>query len=319
MADNIRSATPPFFGTGAYVTAILQVRYGVNAWPAFAAGIVAGALVGAVIGCAGLSRRAARLLLRAGDAGLRRGAAHRRQRRADHRRRRRHAAQARPARLPRSSSRAARCSIGSSWRWSSVSLLIVTCAIERSRFGAWLDRGARERRRGACARRRRGHGQARRHDHIGGDHRRGRLLLRAVFPVRRFRASPMARWISIEALLTPIIGGAGTVFGPLVGALVVKALGEARDARRRRRAGPRSRRLSVCVLVAGHRLCAARHCRPADDAGCEDQRGLRGGKREARAWLSRCLSVEGVSRRFGGLLAVDAASLRRARGPHHRR
>ena len=33
-------------------------------------------------------------------------------------------------------------------------------------------------------------------------------------------------WISIEALLTPIIGGVGTVFGPLVGALVVKSLGE---------------------------------------------------------------------------------------------
>jgi branched-chain amino acid transport system permease protein len=33
-------------------------------------------------------------------------------------------------------------------------------------------------------------------------------------------------WISIEALLTPIIGGVGTVFGALVGALVVKSLGE---------------------------------------------------------------------------------------------
>jgi branched-chain amino acid transport system permease protein len=32
--------------------------------------------------------------------------------------------------------------------------------------------------------------------------------------------------MSIEALLTPIIGGAGTVFGPLLGALVVKVLGE---------------------------------------------------------------------------------------------
>ena len=39
-----------FFGTGAYVTAILQVRYGVNAWVGFAVGIAAGALVGAVIG-----------------------------------------------------------------------------------------------------------------------------------------------------------------------------------------------------------------------------------------------------------------------------
>jgi branched-chain amino acid transport system permease protein len=33
-------------------------------------------------------------------------------------------------------------------------------------------------------------------------------------------------WISVEALLTPIIGGVGTVFGPLLGALVVKTLGE---------------------------------------------------------------------------------------------
>jgi branched-chain amino acid transport system permease protein len=33
-------------------------------------------------------------------------------------------------------------------------------------------------------------------------------------------------WISVEALLAPIIGGAGTVFGPLLGALVVKILGE---------------------------------------------------------------------------------------------
>jgi branched-chain amino acid transport system permease protein len=33
-------------------------------------------------------------------------------------------------------------------------------------------------------------------------------------------------WISIEALLAPLIGGVGTVFGPLLGAIVVKTLGE---------------------------------------------------------------------------------------------
>ncbi len=39
-----------FFGTGAYVTAILQVKYGVNAWLGFGAGIVCGAALGGLIG-----------------------------------------------------------------------------------------------------------------------------------------------------------------------------------------------------------------------------------------------------------------------------
>jgi branched-chain amino acid transport system permease protein len=34
-------------------------------------------------------------------------------------------------------------------------------------------------------------------------------------------------WISVEALLAPIVGGSGTVFGPLAGAIVVRVLGEA--------------------------------------------------------------------------------------------
>ncbi len=39
-----------FFGTGAYVTAVLQARYGINAWLGFGIGVAAGALVGTVIG-----------------------------------------------------------------------------------------------------------------------------------------------------------------------------------------------------------------------------------------------------------------------------
>ena len=39
-----------FFGTGAYVTAIAQMHYGINAWVGFFIGVAAGALVGAVIG-----------------------------------------------------------------------------------------------------------------------------------------------------------------------------------------------------------------------------------------------------------------------------
>src|SRR5690606_6612666 len=38
------------YGTGAYASAILQVQYGVNAWIAFASGIVAGAAMGGFIG-----------------------------------------------------------------------------------------------------------------------------------------------------------------------------------------------------------------------------------------------------------------------------
>lgn len=38
------------YGTGAYASAVLQVQFGVNAWVAFAAGIAAGALMGAFIG-----------------------------------------------------------------------------------------------------------------------------------------------------------------------------------------------------------------------------------------------------------------------------
>lgn len=39
-----------FYGTGAYVSAVLQARYGINAWIGAAAGVAAGACVGAIIG-----------------------------------------------------------------------------------------------------------------------------------------------------------------------------------------------------------------------------------------------------------------------------
>ena len=71
-----------FFGTGAYVTAILQMRYGVNAWIGFVAGIAGGAAVGAIIGGLAFRSGLRRLLLRAGHARVRRSAAHPRQRRA---------------------------------------------------------------------------------------------------------------------------------------------------------------------------------------------------------------------------------------------
>ena len=174
-----------FFGTGAYVTAILQVRYGVNAWAGLAhrhRGRRAGRRLHRR---AELPLRPARLLLRAGHARLRRGAAHHRERRADHRRRRRHAGQARPAlgSVPVPEPRA------------------VLLDHPRLRRGLAADReaarrqplrrlpggGARERGRRQGGRHRRGARQARRDDAVGRDHGGGRLLLRAVFPVPRCR------------------------------------------------------------------------------------------------------------------------------------
>ena len=67
-------------------------------------------------------------------------------------------------------------------------------------------------------------------------------------------------WISVEALLAPIIGGIGTVFGPLLGALVVKTLGELTKLVT---GGAPGLDLVIygSVLIAGRRLRAARHRR----------------------------------------------------------
>ena len=98
-------------------------------------------------------------------------------------------------------------------------------------------------------------------------------------------ASPTGPWISIEALLAPIIGGIGTVFGPLLGALVVKTLGETDQARDRRRAG-----LDLViygsvliVVVAFAPRGIAGHACPTCAAACPQRRHV-----GARPWLSRC-------------------------------
>jgi branched-chain amino acid transport system permease protein len=213
-----------FFGTGTYVTAILQVRYGVNAWVAFGLGIAAGAALGALIG--GLTFRSGlrgsyfalvtlafaevlRILASvapitgAGVGTLIKLDLH--------------------AQALQFQSRAA-------FYWVILALvalaLVITRLIERSRFGAWLT-AVRENEDAARA--------------LGVDATTVKLAAMVVsgaitaaagcFYVQYFlfvdSGIAYGTWISIEALLTPIIGGAGTVFGPLLGALVVNSLGEA--------------------------------------------------------------------------------------------
>src|SRR5271154_3424561 len=212
-----------FFGTGAYVTAILQVHYGVNAWIGFAAGIAAGALAGAIIGAlafrAGLRSSYFALVT---------------------------LAFAEVLRILASVSPITGAGVGllvkldlraQSFQFQSravfylviLALLAVSMVIaqllERSRFGAWLI-AVRENEDAAMA--------------LGVDAfaiKLGAIVLSAAitaaagcFYVQYFlfidSGIAYGTWISIEALLTPIIGGVGTVFGALAGALVVKLLGE---------------------------------------------------------------------------------------------
>ncbi len=212
-----------FFGTGAYVNAILQVRYGANAWAAFVLGIAGAALVGAVI---------AALAFRSGLKGSYFALVT--------------LAFAELLRILASVTTITGAGVGTlvaldlrpqafqfhsraPFYWIVLALfaasLFVVRLIEQSRFGAWLV-AVRENEDAAKA--------------LGIDPFRvklGAMTISAAiagaggaFYVQYFlfidSSIAYGPWISIEALLAPIVGGIGTVFGPLLGAFVVKGLGE---------------------------------------------------------------------------------------------
>jgi branched-chain amino acid transport system permease protein len=212
-----------FFGTGAYVTAVLQVRYGINAWIAFMLGILGGALVGAVIGA---------LSFRSGLRGSYFALVT--------------LAFAEVLRIVASVAPITGAGVGTlvkldlsfaalqfesraAFYWVILTLvaiaLVITHVLERSRFGAWLI-AIRENEDAAMA--------------LGVDTtavKLGAMVISAAMTAAAgcfytqyflFVDSGIAygTWMSIEALLTPIIGGIGTLFGPLLGALTVRMLGE---------------------------------------------------------------------------------------------
>jgi len=212
-----------FFGTGSYVAAILQVRLGVNAWVAFGLAIAGGALVGAIIGA---------LTFRSGLKGSYFALVT--------------LAFAEVLRILASVAPITGAGVGilialdlrpqafqfqsrAPLYWIALSLLaislVIVRAIEGSRFGAWLV-AVRENEDAAKA--------------LGIDTARVKLAAMIVsaaitaagggFYAQYFlfidSGIAYGPWISVEALLAPIIGGIGTVFGPLIGALLVKTLGE---------------------------------------------------------------------------------------------
>jgi branched-chain amino acid transport system permease protein len=213
-----------FFGTGAYVTGVLQVRYGVNAWVGLALGIAAGAGVGAFIGAvsfrAGLRGSYFALVT---------------------------LAFAEVLRIIASVAPITGAGVGTliklDLRWEAFQFqsrvpfywiilsfvagsLIIVRIIEVTRFGAYLV-AVRENEDAARA--------------VGIDVVRVKLIAMIVsaaitaaggcFYAQYFlfldAGIAYGTWISVEALLAPIIGGIGTVYGPLLGALVVRSLGEA--------------------------------------------------------------------------------------------
>jgi branched-chain amino acid transport system permease protein len=212
-----------FFGTGAYVTAILQMRYGINAWLGLVIGIAAGAAVGAIIGS---------LSFRSGLRGSYFALVT--------------LAFAEVLRILASVAPITGAGVGTlvkldlrpeAFQFQSrapfywiilgfvaVSLVIVKW-LEGSRFGAYLV-AVRENEDAARA--------------VGIDVVTVKLLAMTLsaaitaaggcFYAQYFlfldAGIAYGPWISVEALLAPIIGGIGTPFGPLLGALVVKSLGE---------------------------------------------------------------------------------------------
>ena len=213
-----------FFGTGAYTTAILQVHYGVNAWAGLACGIAAGAFVGGFIGA---------LSFRSGLRGSYFALVT--------------LAFAEVLRIIASVAPITGAGVGTlvklDLRWEAfqfqsrapfywiilgfvaLSLLIVR-RIEGSRFGAYL----------VAIRENEDAAQAAGIDTVRV--KQAAMILSAAltaaagcFYTQYFlfvdAGIAYGTWISVEALLAPIIGGIGTVYGPLLGALVVRSLGEA--------------------------------------------------------------------------------------------
>jgi branched-chain amino acid transport system permease protein len=212
-----------FFGTGAYVSAILQTRYGVNAWLAFGLGIAGGALIGAAIGA---------LTFRSGLRGSYFALVT--------------LAFAEVLRILASVAPITGAGVGilitldlrpqtfqfqsrAPFYWIILALLaaslLIVRLIEQSRFGAWLV-AVRENEEAAKA--------------VGVNTQRVKLAAMTIsaaitaaggaFYAQYFlfidSGIAYGPWISIEALLAPIVGGIGTAFGPLLGALLVKTLGE---------------------------------------------------------------------------------------------
>ena len=119
-----------------------------------------------------------------------------------------------------------------------------------------------------------------------------------LFPEQVFHISR-----SIEIILGPIVGGIGTLFGPILGAVVLTGLAETLTAALAAAGidlpGAKQVFYGICLLV----VVTAR-CPTAFGRGLARSR-----LRTGAPLVSALLSVTGVTKRFRGLVAVDRVSL----------
>jgi branched-chain amino acid transport system permease protein len=235
-----------FFGTGAYVSAVLQVRFGLDAWTSGAIAVAAGALVGAFIGA--LSFRyglrgsyfalvtlafaeVARVLVNAWDfTGSGFGML-----------------------VPMRPGVASLQFADRSWFYYAILLLVVLAyaiawRVERSRFGAYLM-AIRENEDAALA--------------LGINAFRVKLAaitlsgamaaVAGVFYIQYYLFVDShvgyGPAMSVNALLAPLIGGAGTVLGPLIGAIALGSLAELTSALLGKQPGVNLLAYGVLLLV----------------------------------------------------------------------
>jgi branched-chain amino acid transport system permease protein len=212
-----------FFGTGAYVMALAQVRFGVNPWLALPVAIALSAAVGFVIGLLSFRARLrgsyfalvtlafAEVLRILANASTFTGGA---------------AGVLIPLQIDASLMQFDDKRL---FYWLALGFvacgLVLTAAVARSRFGAHLI-AVRENEEAAMA--------------LGVDVLAVKLKAITLSAAMTGAAGCLyaqkflyidaniayGAWISVEALLAPIIGGIGTVFGPLIGAVVLLGLGE---------------------------------------------------------------------------------------------
>jgi branched-chain amino acid transport system permease protein len=212
-----------FFGTGAYAMSLLQMRFGINAWAALPLGILLSACVGFAIGFLSFRARlrgsyfalvtlafAEVFRILANAWGFTGGAS----------------GVLVPLRLDPANMQFADKRV---FYWLALGFvaaaLVITAVLARSRFGAQLV-AVRENEDAARA--------------LGVDALVVKLKAITLSAAMTGAAGGLyvqkflyldanlayGTWISVEAILAPIIGGIGTVFGPLVGAVMLLGLGE---------------------------------------------------------------------------------------------